>query len=81
MQTLTGNPWKIIRSLIAPYILPRREHPIPFSGGIVGYLSYDLGRYIEKLPSQAADDLPFPEGRSARHGDSIAPGQVQGRKI
>lgn len=72
VQTLTGNPWEIIRSLIASYTLPRREHPIPFTGGIVGYLSYDLGRYIEKLPSQAADDLPFPESYLAFYSTIVA---------
>ena len=30
---------------------------IPFIGGAVGYLSYDLGNYIEKLPQTAKKDL------------------------
>lgn len=29
---------------------------IPFIGGAVGYLSYDIGNYIEKLPRTAIDD-------------------------
>jgi len=33
----------------------------PFAGGAVGYLAYDLGRYVEKLPATATDDLGFPE--------------------
>lgn len=32
----------------------------PFVGGLCGYLSYDLGRIIEKIPSVAADDLKEP---------------------
>ena len=34
---------------------------IPFSGGIAGYWSYDLGRTLEKLPNQTEDDLSLPD--------------------
>ncbi|MCE1113806.1 MULTISPECIES: aminodeoxychorismate synthase component I [Pseudomonas] len=30
---------------------------LPFAGGLIGYLSYDFGRRLEQLPTQAADDL------------------------
>ena len=30
---------------------------LPFVGGAVGYLSYDLGNYMEKLPKIAEDDM------------------------
>ncbi|CAI8299102.1 MAG: Aminodeoxychorismate synthase component 1 [Opitutia bacterium UBA7350] len=37
-------------------------HPsIPFTGGAVGYLSYDYGRRLERLPEQAADDRQIPD--------------------
>ena len=32
----------------------------PFKGGWIGYLSYDLGRLFERLPSRAADDVNLP---------------------
>ncbi|MBP8184394.1 MAG: aminodeoxychorismate synthase component I, partial [Pseudomonas sp.] len=31
--------------------------PLPFVGGLLGYLSYDFGRRIEQMPSAAIDDL------------------------
>jgi len=34
---------------------------VPFTGGAVGYLSYDLCHFIEKLPQKAVDDLQLPE--------------------
>lgn len=33
----------------------------PFTGGGMGYLAYELGRYIERLPGRAVDDLGLPE--------------------
>jgi len=33
----------------------------PFVGGGIGYLSYELGRYIERLPGAVEDDLGLPE--------------------
>ena len=36
-------------------IVENKTH-LPFIGGAVGYLSYDLGNYIEKLPRTAIDD-------------------------
>ncbi|OOV95547.1 aminodeoxychorismate synthase component I [Pseudomonas sp. MF4836] len=36
---------------------------LPFAGGLIGYLSYDFGRRLERLPSQAADDLHLPDAR------------------
>ena len=36
---------------------------LPFAGGLIGYLSYDFGRHLEHLPSQARDDLQLPDAR------------------
>jgi anthranilate synthase component 1 len=33
----------------------------PFTGGLVGYLSYDVVRRLEKLPATAPDELGMPE--------------------
>jgi para-aminobenzoate synthetase component 1 len=34
---------------------------IPFTGGAVGYWSYDFGRRLERLPAHARDDLGLPD--------------------
>ncbi|HEU0234914.1 MAG TPA: aminodeoxychorismate synthase component I [Candidatus Limnocylindrales bacterium] len=44
----------------------------PFSGGLVGYLSYDLGRRLERLPSKAAADQDLPLLRLALHDWVVA---------
>ena len=59
---LSGNPFRLLRDLLqrlTPQI--KLNLPIPFWGGAMGYLSYDAGRYIEKLPNWAQDDLLLPE--------------------
>ncbi len=47
-------------------------------GRWVGYLSYDLGRFFENLPSLANDDLRLPLfvfGLCENHGDEFAPAE------
>ena len=39
----------------------------PFAGGLVGYLGYDLGRRLERIPTIAAVDQDLPELRLALH--------------
>jgi para-aminobenzoate synthetase component 1 len=34
---------------------------VPFTGGAVGYWSYDFGRRFEHVPNQAVDDLGLPD--------------------
>ncbi|GAA4356182.1 aminodeoxychorismate synthase component I [Kangiella marina] len=41
--------------------LPDELSQLPFHGGIAGYCSYDAGRYVEKLPTNAEDDIELPE--------------------
>ncbi len=33
----------------------------PFQGGAIGYLAYELGRQLERLPARAVDDLNLPD--------------------
>lgn len=56
-----GNPFDILAGLLQEYRLDNIPAPVPFSGGAVGYLAYDLGHFIEKLPERAVDDLNLPE--------------------
>jgi anthranilate synthase component 1 len=46
-------------------LLAERAAPVPglprFFGGVVGYLGYDVIRYIEQLPNAPPDDLRLPE--------------------
>jgi len=49
-----------------------------FRGGWVGYFSYELGRYIEKLPETTIDDLQMPLIRLCFYDRFIAHDHIEG---
>ncbi|WP_287152695.1 aminodeoxychorismate synthase component I [Candidatus Solincola tengchongensis] len=51
----------------------------PFTGGGMGYLAYELGRYIERLPGRAVDDLGLPELCFAFYDRVLAHDHGEGR--
>nr|WP_148296933.1 aminodeoxychorismate synthase, component I [Halalkalibacter akibai] len=50
-----------LKETLSPYFLPTKKDLPPFQGGAIGYFSYDIVREIEKIPTQAEDDLGLPE--------------------
>jgi len=58
---LIGNPFDALNHFLEIYHLDSCSSPVPFIGGAVGYFSYDLCHFIERLPSTAVDDLKLPE--------------------
>ncbi|BAL86782.1 putative anthranilate synthase component I [Actinoplanes missouriensis 431] len=60
---LGGDPVAALRETVAALTggaAPAEGLP-PLTGGMVGYLSYDLVRRFERLPATASDDVPLPE--------------------
>ncbi|MBI2872952.1 MAG: aminodeoxychorismate synthase component I [Chloroflexi bacterium] len=60
-EEVEGDPWTVLQGLVRRCSLARVPGLPPLQGGAVGYLSYDLGRHIERLPSLARDDTGLPE--------------------
>jgi anthranilate synthase component 1 len=64
--TMSEAPLEALRRVVAesaadiPHGLP------PPSAGLFGYLSYDMVRYVEKLPDTAPDPLDLPEALMVR---------------
>ena len=58
---LSGNPFDVLGHFLEVYRLDSGASPVPFTGGAVGYFSYDLCHFIERLPGTAVDDLKLPE--------------------
>ena len=62
----TGDPLAVLgatfRALRGPRLELPGQPPLPsLTGGLVGYLGYDVVRHIEKLPEKAVDELEVPE--------------------
>jgi para-aminobenzoate synthetase component 1 len=60
-RSSNGNPFDVLGHLLEVYRLDSNSSPIPFIGGAVGYFSYDLCHFIERLSSTTVDDLKLPE--------------------
>jgi anthranilate synthase component I len=58
---LTGDPLDVLRACAKAWRAPRLPGMPPLMGGLVGYLTYDFVRRIERLPTHAVDDLQLPE--------------------
>ncbi len=64
---LHGDPIEALRSTLAVLNTPRVNESLvadalpPLTGGVVGYLGYDMVRRIERLPEIAPDTLNVPE--------------------
>ena len=58
---LQGDVFAILREALSGHTPARVPGLPPFTAGAVGFLSYDVVRQIEKLPSIAADELHVPD--------------------
>ncbi len=57
--TVFDSPFAVLRELLSkPW---KNMLDLPFSGGAIGFLSYDLCRYMEKIPAIAKNDVSVPE--------------------
>jgi len=57
----TADPFKVLDCALKRYFPEQRHSDLPFVGGALGYFSYDLGRYLERLPTEASADLALPD--------------------
>jgi len=74
-----GNPFDVLGEFLETYSLETRESPVPFVGGAVGYFSYDLGHFIERLPDTVIDDLQLPECYLAFYDAVVAYDHLEGK--
>jgi len=57
----TENPLMFLKGLLKNYRPVTDETLPPFSGGAVGYISYDSVRFFEDLPEENLDELNLPD--------------------
>lgn len=78
-QVITANPFEIVSSLLSEYRQDAAGSPLPFCGGAVGYFAYDLGRFVERLPDSAVDDLSLPECNFAFYDAILGYDNLEGK--
>jgi anthranilate synthase component 1 len=58
-EVRTGNPLQELRNLLAAFRAHQSKYLPRFFGGLVGYLGYDMVRFMERLPDRHTSlDLP-----------------------
>ena len=63
---IKSDPLKYINKLIKEFKIKIPNQLPAMSSMLVGYFSYDVIRYIEKIPNKCKDDLKIPDVRLAR---------------
>jgi len=65
-KKIHGNPKKVIENIIENFRFKIPKKLPPLSSLLSGYFSYDVIRYIEKIPNSCKDDLNIPDARLIR---------------
>ncbi len=65
-KKINGSPEKIIERIIENFKFKIPRDLPPISSIISGYFSYDIIRYIEKIPNRCKNDLNLPDVRLIR---------------
>jgi para-aminobenzoate synthetase component I len=60
-SALPGDPLLALQNLLAPFAADPIPGLPPFQGGAAGYIGYDYGASLERLPHPLYDDLDIPD--------------------
>ena len=63
---IKANPLNYINKLVKDFKLKIPKELPSMASMLVGYFSYDIIRYIEKIPNKCKDDLKIPDVRLSR---------------
>ncbi len=65
-KIIKRNPYKYLKKLIETFNFPLPKNLPSICSLLVGYFSYDIIRYVEKIPDKCIDDLKIPDIRMLR---------------
>ena len=68
---INGTPKKIIEKIIEDFNFEIPKGLPPISSILSGYFSYDIIRYVEKIPNSTKNDLNIPDSRILRPREII----------
>ncbi len=60
-KLIKSSPYFFLKKLIEEFNFPLPRNLPPICSLLVGYFSYDIIRYIEKIPDRCNDDLKIPD--------------------
>ena len=63
---IKSNPLKYINKLVREFKIDIPKELPSMASMLVGYFSYDIIRYVEKIPNKCRDDLKIPDVRLSR---------------
>ncbi|OJY26738.1 MAG: aminodeoxychorismate synthase, component I [Myxococcales bacterium 68-20] len=77
------DPFTALRDFVSANAVPRDvfdgRHPFPFRGGLVGYIGYECGQMLERLPCIARPSVGMPDMAFALHRWVIATSRTTGK--
>ena len=76
-KILSGSPKKNIEKIIESFKFDIPKELPQISSIISGYFSYDIIRYIEKIPNKTKNDLKIPDTRILRPKNLIVHGKLR----
>jgi para-aminobenzoate synthetase component 1 len=56
-----GDPFAVLERELARWHLPAADGPVPFRGGAVGFLGYELAGWLENLPQRHGNPGALPD--------------------
>ena len=65
-KIVKSNPYTFLKKTIENFNFPSPRNLPPICSLLAGYFSYDVIRYIEKIPNKCLDDLKIPDIRLLR---------------
>jgi para-aminobenzoate synthetase component 1 len=82
LEKLPGEPLRELAALLARYQAPLAEAPgdLPFLGGAVGYLGYELLHQLERVPQNTGEDLGPPDAYLLFFDTALVADAMTGRR-
>ena len=67
-HTTDQDPFSIVQQALEPLTpMASNDTSIPFTGGLLGFFGYDLGRHVVDIPNTAKPIVDFPDMRLGRY--------------
>ena len=79
VEHVEGNPFAKLAEILRRHERPAANDGLPFHSGAVGYFSYDLCHFVERLPDTTIDDILFPDLYLAFYDRAIVYDHIAGK--